>query len=137
MSHIGFSTIDVDDRCILKCLHLVLDFKTQFRIQQWYWMYNKVYIQGVSKKVPTLVLLIARLLKHLKNWFCTFLNSPAFAESKNNYVFILGLKLKKLLTKNVVRTPYLKWWVWIIWCTLLFLHFRGFQDTLKKGFVQL
>ena len=57
------------------------------------------YLQGVSKKVPTFVFLIYRLLKHLKKWFCTFFNSPAFAESKNNNILILGLKLEKLLTK--------------------------------------
>ena len=52
-----------------------------------------------QKKVPTVVLLISRLLKHLKKGFYTFFSSPAIAESKNNNIFILGLKLEKLLTK--------------------------------------
>ena len=56
-------------------------------------------LQGVSKKVPTMVLFISRLLKHLKKWFCTFFNSPAFAESNHNNILILGLKLEKLLMK--------------------------------------
>ena len=52
-----------------------------------------------KKKVPTFVLLISRLPKHLENWLCTFFNSPTFAESKNNNILILGFKLEKLLTK--------------------------------------
>ena len=52
-----------------------------------------------QKKVPTFVLLISRLPKHLENWLCTFFNSPTFAESKNNNILILGFKLEKLLTK--------------------------------------
>ena len=55
--------------------------------------------RAFQKKVPTFVLLISQLPKHLKNWLCTFFNSPAFAESKNNYIFILGLKLEELSTK--------------------------------------
>ena len=42
-------------------------------------------------------------------WFCTFFNSPAFAESNTNNISILGLRLETSLTKIVVRTPYLKW----------------------------
>ena len=97
----------------------------------------KVY-RAFKKKVPTFVLLISWLLKHLENWFCTFSNSPVFAKSKNNHIFILGLKLEKLLTKLL--------WEYYIWNDeywgynqfddeLLFLHFLGFQDTLKRGFI--
>ena len=90
-----------------------------------------------QKKVPAFVLPISRLPKHLENRFCTFFNSPVFAESKNNHILILGLKLEKLLTKML--------WEYYIWNDeywgfnqfddeLLFLHFFGFQDTLKRGF---
>ena len=90
--------------------------------------------RAFKKKVPTFVLLISQLPKHLKNWLCTF----SFAESKNNYIFILGLKLEELSTKM--------WWEYHIWNgeywdfnqfdnTLLFLHFLGFPDTLKRGFI--
>ena len=92
-----------------------------------------VRYRAFQKKVPTLVLLISWLPKHLENWFCTFFNSPVFAEFK-----ILGLKLEKLLTKML--------WEYYIWNDeywgfnqfddkLLFLHFFGFQDTLKRSFI--
>ena len=61
------------------------------------------------KKVPTFILLISRHPKHLEEWFCTFFNSPAFAESKNSHISMLGLKLKKNMNKNEVRIQYLKW----------------------------
>ena len=57
------------------------------------------HIQGVSKKVPTFVLLLPQLPNHLERCFCTFFNSPAFAEFKNSNIFILGLEFEKLLTK--------------------------------------
>ena len=56
-------------------------------------------LQGVSKKVPTLVLFISRLLKHLKKGVCTFFSSPAFVELKNSNIFILGLEFEMSLTK--------------------------------------
>ena len=49
-----------------------------------------------KKKVPTFVLLISRLPKHLERCFCTFFNSPAFVELKDNIIYILGLKFEKL-----------------------------------------
>ena len=105
--------------------------------QAWYdqpAQYYRVFL----KKVPTFVLFISRLLKHLKKWFCTFFNSPVFAESKNNHISILRLKLEKLLQKVL--------WEYYIWNNeywafnqfddkLIFLHFFGFQDTLKRGFI--
>ena len=41
-----------------------------------------------QKKVPTFVFLISRLPKHLERCFCTFFNSPAFVEIKNNNIYI-------------------------------------------------
>ena len=52
-----------------------------------------------KKKVPTFVLLLPRLPKHLEMCFCTFFNSQAFAEIKNNKIYIIALKFEKLLTK--------------------------------------
>ena len=69
--------------------------------------YSKKTYRVFQKKVPTFVLLISQLVNHLKEWFCTFFNSPVFAESKNNNILILGLKLEKLLTKM--------WWEDHIW----------------------
>ena len=51
---------------------------------------------GCLRKVTTFILLISWHPKHLEEWLCTFFNSPAFAESKNSHISLLGLKLKKL-----------------------------------------
>ena len=48
------------------------------------------YYRVFQKKVPTLFFSISRLPKHLEIWFCTFFNSPASADSKNENIFILG-----------------------------------------------
>ena len=57
------------------------------------------HIQGVSKKVPTFVLLLPQLPEHLERCFCTFFNSPAFVELKKNNIYIIESKFEKLLTK--------------------------------------
>ena len=57
--------------------NFILEFDDSYRVFQ--------------KKVPTFVLLISQLPKHHEKWFSTFFNSPAFAESKNNNIFNLGL----------------------------------------------
>ena len=89
-----------------------------------------------QKKVPTFVLLISCPLKHLRKWYCTFFNSPAFAEFKNNNILILGFKLEKLLTK--MYWEYNNWNGWY-WGLTNLIHtfvftFSGLTRHLKKGF---
>ena len=101
LNKIAYSTI------LIKVLQLInVSLKIMYRLCQsvvkiWTGDFSSIYRYRVfKKKVPTFVFSIFRLSKQIEMWFCTFFNSPAFVEFKNNNIFILGLKFEKLFTKK-------------------------------------
>ena len=56
-------------------------------------------VEVLINYMQTFVFIFSRFPRHLKKWLYSSFNSPACAESKNNKIYTLGMKLAYALSK--------------------------------------